>query len=164
MDLDAKPLLSPSLNPHLILTPICTKINNKEKNLVKLFHLQIMALPTPPPHRQPRWHHNPYPVPNNHPPPQSPPRHQLPMPYHQSDPIPYQNNWVLIMRGCVRPIGDVLVRWPQQCPQLFWRQIEAVMEQSLCDQIPQLPPSTQFGRIIVNLTTDLAIISPTMTL
>uniref|UniRef100_A0A2N9FB83 Uncharacterized protein n=1 Tax=Fagus sylvatica TaxID=28930 RepID=A0A2N9FB83_FAGSY len=70
------------------------------------------------------------------------------MPYHQSDPIPYQNNWVLIMRGCVRPIGDVLVRWLQQCPQLFWRQIEAVMEQSLCDQIPQLPPSTQFGRII----------------
>ena len=31
MDLDAKPLLSPSLNPHLILTPIHTKINNKKK-------------------------------------------------------------------------------------------------------------------------------------
>uniref|UniRef100_A0A2N9HWM2 CCHC-type domain-containing protein n=1 Tax=Fagus sylvatica TaxID=28930 RepID=A0A2N9HWM2_FAGSY len=34
----------------------------------------------------------------------------------------------------------------------------------LRDQIPQLPLSTQFGRIIVNLSTDLAIVSPMMQL
>uniref|UniRef100_A0A2N9FQ21 Reverse transcriptase domain-containing protein n=1 Tax=Fagus sylvatica TaxID=28930 RepID=A0A2N9FQ21_FAGSY len=51
-----------------------------------------------------------------------------------------------------------------ECPNLFWRQVEEAMERSLRDQIPQLPPNTQFGRIIVNLTTDLAIVSPTMML
>ena len=64
----------------------------------------------------------------------------------------------------MHPIGDALVSWLQQCPNLFWRKVEEAMEQSLGDRIPQLPPSTQFGRIIVNLSTDLAIVSPMMQL
>jgi hypothetical protein len=38
------------------------------------------------------------------------------------------------------------------------------MERTLRTQVPQLPPNTQFGWILVNLTLDLAIVSPTLML
>jgi exonuclease III len=94
---------------------------------------------------------------------QAPPPLPL-IPYTRSDTTPFQNSWALLMRGRMRPIGDALVSWLQQCPNMFWRSVEDAMEHSLRDQIPQLPPNTQFGRIIVNLTNDLAIVSPTMVL
>jgi hypothetical protein len=38
------------------------------------------------------------------------------------------------------------------------------MEQVLSAQIPQLPVNTQFGRVVINLTSELAIVSPTIML
>jgi hypothetical protein len=56
------------------------------------------------------------------------------------------------------------VRWLQDCPTQFWIQVEAAMEQVLRTQIPQIPANTQFGRVVVNLTSELAIVSPTIML
>ncbi|GMY37989.1 hypothetical protein FCV25MIE_33233 [Fagus crenata] len=120
-----------------------------------------MAPPTPPSHRHSRRVNTPYQHLRNN---QHRERQLQPIPYHESEPIPFQHNWVLILRGRVRPIGKALVRWLQQCPSPFWRQVEAAMEQSLRDQIPQLPLNTRYGRIIVNLSTSLSIVCLIMTL
>jgi hypothetical protein len=38
------------------------------------------------------------------------------------------------------------------------------MEQVLRTQIPQIPANTQFGRVVINMTSELAIVSPTIML
>ncbi len=38
------------------------------------------------------------------------------------------------------------------------------MEQVLRAQIPQIPENTQFGRVVINLTSELATVSPTIML
>ena len=76
----------------------------------------------------------------------------------------YQENWALLRRGILRLIGDYLVRWLQECPTQFWIRVEAEMEQVLRTQILQIPANTQFDRVVINLTSELAIVSPTIML
>ena len=104
---------------------------------------------------QPRRHHHP----------QTPP----PSPIHPHYLLPtqttqYQENWALLKRGILRPIGDHLVRWLQECPTQFWIRVEVEMEQVLRTQIPQIPVNTQFGWVVINLTSELVIVSPTIML
>ena len=85
---------------------------------------------------------------------------QQPLP----DPTLFQNTWAILMRGRLRPIGDSLVNWLRHCPNQFWIQVEDAMERALRSHVPQFPPNTNFGRVVVNLTTDLAFVSPMMAL
>jgi hypothetical protein len=67
------------------------------------------------------------------------------------------------MRGRLRPLGDSLVNWLRHCPNQFWLQVEDAMERALRSQVPQFLQNTHFERVVVNLTTDLAFVSPLMT-
>uniref|UniRef100_A0A2N9EFE1 Reverse transcriptase domain-containing protein n=1 Tax=Fagus sylvatica TaxID=28930 RepID=A0A2N9EFE1_FAGSY len=95
--------------------------------------------------------------------------HQTPqtqpiLPFLLPHAAPHLNNWALLRGGALRPIGNNLVRWLQSCPNHFWIQIEEALERALREQVPSLLENTHFGRVIINLTTELAIVSPVLSL
>jgi hypothetical protein len=95
-------------------------------------------------------------------PPQLPPQPILP--FIPPNVTQHQNIWALLKEGVLCPIGNKLVRWLQQCPNHFWIQVEEALERALRSQVPLLPANTHFGRVIVNLTAELAMVSSVMAL
>ena len=56
------------------------------------------------------------------------------------------------------------MNWLRQCPNYFWVSIENAMTHTIRMQASNLPPGVDFGRVVLNLTAEIAIISPTVLL